>query len=115
MPSPLGNRSSVSHRRRLLLASLLLAPALAAPALARASMMTVFLATSIAGVGAALVLGLATRRELWLAMLLFPAVLLGNWLGHEAFGRVGDAAWRVFTGAVLGVSALAAVWRLLKG
>jgi uncharacterized protein len=86
-----------------------------APELARASMMTIFLATALAGIGAALVLGLASWRDLWLAALLFPVTLLGNWLGHKAFGRIGDAAWRLFTGAVLGVSALAAVWRLLQG
>jgi uncharacterized protein len=86
-----------------------------APELARASMMTVFLATSLAGVGAALVLGLASWRDLWLAALLFPVVVLGNWLGHKAFGRIGDAAWRSFTAVVLGISALAAIWRLLQG
>lgn len=85
-----------------------------APQLARASMMTIFLATSIAGVGSAFALGVATWREPLLAGLLFPAVLLGNWLGHLAFGKVGDAAWRIFTGGVLGLSALAALWKLLQ-
>jgi uncharacterized membrane protein YfcA len=85
------------------------------PQLARASMMTIFLATSLAGVASALLLRVATWREPVLAGALFPAVLLGNWLGHKAFGRIGDAAWRTFTGAVLGVSALAALWRLVQG
>ena len=83
------------------------------PQLARASMMTIFLATSFAGVGSALALRVATWRELVLAAALFPAVLLGNWLGHQAFGKVGETAWRIFTGAVLGLAALAALWRLL--
>ena len=86
---------------------------LIAPSVARASMMTIFLATSIAGVGSALALRLANWRELALAGVLFPAVLLGNWLGHRAFGKVSDTAWRAFTGAVLGLSAMAALWRLL--
>jgi uncharacterized membrane protein YfcA len=86
-----------------------------APELARASMMTIFLATALAGIGAALALGLAAWRDLWLAGLLFPVTLLGNWLGHKAFGRIGDAAWRSFVAVVLGLSALAAVWRLLQG
>lgn len=81
--------------------------------LARASMMTIFLATSIAGVGSAVALRVATWRELVLAVVLFPAVLLGNWLGHRAFGRISDTAWRSFTGAVLGLAALAALWRLV--
>jgi hypothetical protein len=42
-------------------------------------------------------------------------VLLGNWLGTLAFGKVSDAAWRAFTGGVLGLAALAALWRLLQG
>lgn len=84
------------------------------PQLARASMMTIFMATSIAGVASASLLGVATVREPMLAAILFPAVLLGNWAGNHAFGKVSDAAWRIFTGAVLGVSALAALWRLLQ-
>lgn len=84
------------------------------PQLARASMMTIFMATSIAGVASASLLGVATVREPMLAAILFPAVLLGNWAGNHAFGKVSDAAWRIFTGGVLGVSALAALWRLLQ-
>ena len=86
-----------------------------APQLARASMMTIFLATSLAGVVSATVLKVATIREPLFAALLFPAVLLGNWLGARAFGKVSDTVWRGFTGAVLGLAALAALWRLLQG
>jgi len=82
--------------------------------LARASMMTIFMATSLAGVISASVLGVATVREPALALILFPAVLLGNWLGTLAFGKVSDATWRSFTGGVLGLSALAALWKLLQ-
>ena len=85
-----------------------------APQLARASMMTIFLATSVAGVGSAMALQVATWRELLLASLLFPAVLAGNWVGNKAFGKVSDAAWRTFVGLVLGLSALAALWRLVQ-
>ena len=82
--------------------------------LARASMMTIFLATSVAGVVSATALGVATSREPLLAALLFPAVLLGNWLGSRAFGKISDRVWRLFTGGVLGLSALAALWKLLQ-
>ena len=88
---------------------------LLSPTIARASMMTIFLATSVAGVGSAMALQVATWRELYLAAALFPAVLLGNWLGNRAFGKVSDVAWRGFTGAVLGIAAGAALWRLLQG
>ncbi|MFN9377179.1 MAG: sulfite exporter TauE/SafE family protein [Novosphingobium sp.] len=85
-----------------------------APQLARASLMTIFLATSVAGVGSAVALRVATWRELLLAALLFPAVLIGNALGNRAFGKVSDTAWRTFVGFVLGAAALAALWRLLQ-
>ena len=84
------------------------------PDMARASMMTIFLATSLSGVGSSLALRVATWREPLLAGILFPAVLLGNWLGHLAFGKVSESAWRLFTGGVLGLSALAALWKLLQ-
>ena len=82
--------------------------------LARASMMTIFLITSAAGIVSATALGVATTREPLLAAVLFPAVLLGNWLGSHAFGRISDRTWRSFTGGVLGLSALAALWKLLQ-
>ncbi len=87
---------------------------LIAPTVARASMMTIFMATSIAGVGSAMALKVANWRELIFAAALFPAVLLGNWLGGKAFGKVSDAAWRSFTGGVLGLAAAAALWKLLQ-
>jgi uncharacterized membrane protein YfcA len=49
-----------------------------------------------------------------LAALLFPGVLLGNWLGTKAFGKVSDKVWRSFTGGVLGLAALAALLKLLQ-
>ncbi len=84
-----------------------------APQLARASMMTIFLATSVAGVGSAVALRVATWRELILAVILFPTILFGNWLGHRAFGKISDRAWRIFTGVVLGTAAVAALIRLV--
>ena len=83
-------------------------------ALARASMMAIFLAASLAGIVSATALGVATTREPLLALLLFPGVLLGNWLGGLAFGKVSETAWRAFTGGVLGLAALAALWKLLQ-
>ncbi len=82
--------------------------------MARASMMTIFLATSFAGCVSAVVLGVATTREPILAAILYPAVLLGNWIGTLAFGRVSDSAWRIFTGVVLGIAAAAALLKLLQ-
>ena len=84
------------------------------PQVARASMMTIFLATSLAGCVSAVALGVATPREPLLAAILYPAVLLGNWLGTLAFGRVSENAWRIFTGLVLGLAAAAALLKLLQ-
>ena len=83
------------------------------PAVARASMFTVFLLTSIASSAAAFALRLASWRDGALALMLFGPVLVGNWVGSRAFGRVSDAAWRGFVGFVLGLSGLMAVVRLL--
>lgn len=85
------------------------------PVTARASMMLIFVATSFAGIVSAQLLGVSTLREPLLGLLLFPAALFGNWLGTLAFGRVSDSAWRIFTGVVLGGSALAALVKLLQG
>ncbi|WP_292623906.1 sulfite exporter TauE/SafE family protein [Novosphingobium sp. 17-62-19] len=80
---------------------------------ARASMLTVFLLTSIASTVAALALGLASWRDALFALLLFGPVLAGNHLGSMAFGKVSDAAWRGFVGFLLAMSALMAVVRLI--
>ena len=83
-----------------------------APELARASMMTIFMATSIAGVASALALGVATWREAAMALGLYPAVYAGNWLGGRAFGRIDPRAWRWIAGSVLGLAAGGAVLKL---
>ncbi|WP_338467166.1 sulfite exporter TauE/SafE family protein [Novosphingobium sp. ZN18A2] len=82
-------------------------------AVARASMMSVFLMTSVASTAAALLLRLGGRREALIALALFPAVLLGNWLGGKAFGRVSNAAWRGFVGVMLALAGLMALSRML--
>ncbi len=80
---------------------------------ARASMLTVFLLTSIASTVAALALRLASWRDALFALLLFGPVLLGNHLGSLAFGKVSDKAWRGFVGFLLAMSALMAMVRLI--
>ena len=84
------------------------------PRIARASMMVIFMATCLAGVLSASVLRVATLREPVLALLLMPTVILGDWLGHKAFGKVSTLQWRLFTALVLGAAALSALFKLLK-
>ena len=83
------------------------------PAEARASMMLIFFATSMAGTLAAWWAGLINGPLLALAMLLFAPMMLGNWLGGMAFGRVPAALWRSIVGVVLGIAGAGAVARIL--
>jgi uncharacterized protein len=83
------------------------------PAEARASMMLVFFATAIAGTISSFALGIASWKLVWLSLILFPAVLLGNWLGAKSFGKVPAPLWRSFVAGVLGLAGLSAVIRLL--
>jgi uncharacterized membrane protein YfcA len=80
---------------------------------ARASMMLVFVSASLAGCISAAALGVADARLAGFGLALFPAVLLGNWLGSKSFGKVSETTWRIFAGLVLGAAAFAALWRLL--
>jgi uncharacterized protein len=81
---------------------------------ARASMMLVFFATAIAGTISSFALGIASWKLVWLSLILFPAVLLGNWLGAQSFGKVPASLWRTFVAVVLGIAGLSAVVRLLN-
>lgn len=84
------------------------------PRVARASMLLIFFATAIAGTGAALWTGLATWRLFVLALLLFAPMWLGNRLGARHFGGVPPHVWQGLVAAVLGLSAVSAVVRILS-
>lgn len=81
-------------------------------AIARASMMLVFFATAMAGTISAWLLGLVEVQTVLLSILLFPAVLVGNWAGGLAFGRIAPVLWRALVGVILGVASVSAVVRL---
>ncbi len=80
---------------------------------AKASMMLIFTIASSAGLVSGSAMGVLHWRLPILAVLLFPAVLAGNWLGNRASGHIGDALWRYGVGAILGSAAIAALVRLL--
>lgn len=84
-------------------------------AMARASMLLIFTIAAAAGLASGGVIGLMHWSIVWLGALLFPVVLIGNYLGTLAFGKIGDTAWRLFTMAVLGTAAAASLVKLLQG
>ena len=80
---------------------------------ARASMLLVFLATSLASSVAGLAMGMAEPRHGLLALVLFGPIWLGNRLGGMAFGRVSDRAWRWLVAVLLAASGTVALVRLI--
>lgn len=80
---------------------------------ARASMLIVFLATSLASSVAGLAMGMAGLRDGVLALALFGPIWIGNWLGGHAFGRISDRVWRWLVALLLAASGVAALVRLL--
>ena len=80
---------------------------------ARASMLLVFLATSLASSVAGLAMGMAGARHALLAALLFGPIWLGNRLGGMAFGRVSDRLWRWLVALLLAASGTVALVRLI--
>ena len=80
---------------------------------AKASMMLIFTIAPFAPLCAGAVTGVLDWSMAVLAVCLFPAVLLGNWLGNKASGRVPDPTWRTIVGLVLAGAAVAAFVRLI--
>jgi uncharacterized protein len=83
------------------------------PSVARASMLTIFFLTAIAGTLAALWLGIASLQLFLFAVLLFIPMWLGNRMGSRHFGRVAPTVWQAMVAVVLGVAAVSAVLRAL--
>jgi len=83
------------------------------PKVARASMMAIFLVVTPISAAVFVWQGVGGWEDIELALLLFPAVLVGDWFGHRAFGRVSKVQWQVATALVLGGAALGALWKLL--
>ena len=82
---------------------------------AKASMLLIFTVAALAGLGSGAALGLMRPGHAFLALILFPTVLTGNWLGSLAFGKVSDRVWRSFVAVVLAAAAAVALLKLLQG
>lgn len=79
----------------------------------KASMLLIFTCAATTGLVSGAALDVLDGSLAPLAVLLFPAVLLGNRLGNHASGRIGDGLWRIAVGSILGGAALVAFVRLL--
>lgn len=82
------------------------------PDAARASMMAVFLVLTPLSAIFFIALGVGTWREAAFAAALLPFVLMGDWVGHRAYGKVTTRQWQASTALVLGAAALGALWKL---
>ncbi|MEO1489868.1 MAG: sulfite exporter TauE/SafE family protein, partial [Pseudomonadota bacterium] len=80
---------------------------------AKASMIGIFGIAAMAGIGSGAAIGVLEWRIIALGLALFPLVLLGNWVGSLAFGKVSERAWRLAVGITLGAAAVAALVRLI--
>lgn len=78
---------------------------------AKTSMLLIFTCASSTGLVSGAAIGVLEWSLAILALLLFPAVLIGNWLGNKASGRIEDRTWRLCVGLVLGGAAAAALWK----
>ena len=76
---------------------------------AKASMLLIFTCASSVGLASGAAIGVLELNLAPLAALLFPAVLLGNYLGDRLSGRIADRTWRICVGMVLGAAAVAAL------
>lgn len=80
---------------------------------AKTSMLLIFTIAAGAGLVSGTLMGMLALSLLALSALLFPAVLVGNWLGERASGAISDPVWRTSVGVVLGAAAVGAFVRLL--
>jgi hypothetical protein len=79
----------------------------------KASMQLIFTIAACAGLASATWLGILRIELLLFAAVLLPVILVGNRLGAQVSGRIGDPVWRACVGLVLGGAALAALVRLI--
>lgn len=82
---------------------------------AKPSMLLIFTIASVAALASGLAMGAIEPRIAVLSIGLFPAIIFGNWAGSLAFGKINDTAWRLFTGGVLLLAALASLAQLMFG
>jgi uncharacterized membrane protein YfcA len=67
----------------------------------RGSLMTIFLSMTLVRVPSYAAVGLITAPTMWSALTVFPAVLLGAWLGNSIHVRISEQAFRRVVSAVL--------------
>ncbi len=80
---------------------------------AKTSMLLIFTFAAAIGLGSGLAIGVLKAEQAVLAAILLPAVVLGNYVGNKASGRIADATWRISVGLILGGAAVAAILRVI--
>lgn len=76
-------------------------------------MQLIFTIAATAGLATAMWLGILRWELLLFALLLWPAVLIGNRMGAKVSGRISDPVWRGAVGLALGAAAVGALLRVL--
>lgn len=84
------------------------------PQTARASMLVIFFATAITATICSVAMGRITLAMAALALILLIPMLVGNWLGSKAFGKVTPTIWRSCVAILLGAAGISALWRAVN-
>lgn len=79
----------------------------------KASMLLVFVIAASAGLASAAWLGILGWELIVFALVLLPAILIGNRMGMAVSGRISDPVWRTSVGVVLAGAAVGALVRLI--
>lgn len=81
----------------------------------RASLLVFFVFTDIASIATGLVSGVVMAKTVTLAVLLSPALVLGNLIGHRLFGLAHERHYRSAVLGLLSVIALVTLFEALHG
>lgn len=84
------------------------------PQTARASMLVIFFVTAITGSIVSVVSGFGSIALVVISLILLGPMLLGNWLGGLAFGKISLLLWRSGVALLLGIASMSAIWRAIN-
>ncbi|WP_175501162.1 sulfite exporter TauE/SafE family protein [Poseidonocella pacifica] len=85
------------------------------PVRTRASLLSFFFIVSVMATPGLALAGAINERTVWLSLVSLPAMVIGTWLGTEAFKRLNHGQYRRLAIMVMAFSALLAGWRGVSG